>query len=156
MPIAPRRRCGWPLQRCAPASWRLARTAVAGGLAARGGGRPGSSGLQEARCASRNYTVRKSAALRPRSLLPPCDGATDAMLCRMNTRVDHALEDVLRLSAEERSAVAAALIDSLETGEEGSVAEAWRTELLRRRADLRAGLVKAAPWSEVRARMSAM
>lgn len=74
----------------------------------------------------------------------------------MNARVDHVLEDVLRLSAEERSAVAAALIDSLETGDEGSVAEAWRAELLRRRADLRAGLVRADSWSEVRARMSAM
>lgn len=78
------------------------------------------------------------------------------MLFHMNARVDHVLEDVLRLSAEERSAVAAALIDSLETGEEGSVAEAWRTELLRRREELRSGAVRAAPWSEVRARMSAM
>ena len=74
----------------------------------------------------------------------------------MKARVDHVLEDVLRLSAEERSAVAAALIDSLETSEEGSVAEAWRTELLRRRQELRVGVVQAASWSEVRARMSAM
>jgi putative addiction module component (TIGR02574 family) len=79
-----------------------------------------------------------------------------AMLCPMNARIDLVLEDVLRLSAEERSAVAAALIDSLETSDEGSVAGAWRAELLRRRADLRAGLVQGAPWSEVRARMSAM
>jgi putative addiction module component (TIGR02574 family) len=78
------------------------------------------------------------------------------MLWLMNARVDHVLEDVLRLSAEERSAVAAALIDSLETGEEASVTEAWRTELLLRREQLRSGVVQAAPWSEVRARMSAM
>jgi putative addiction module component (TIGR02574 family) len=76
------------------------------------------------------------------------------MLFSMNARVDHVLEDVLRLSAEERSAVAAALIDSLETGEEGSVAEAWHNELLRRRAELRAGVVNASPWSDVRARLS--
>ena len=74
----------------------------------------------------------------------------------MNARVDHLLEDVLRLSGEERSAVAAALIDSLETDDEGSVTEAWRTELRRRRDELRAGVVKSAPWAEVRARMSAM
>ena len=74
----------------------------------------------------------------------------------MNARVDHLLEDVLRLSAEERSAVAAALIDSLETSDEGAVNDAWRTELLRRRAELRAGGAKAEPWAEVRARMSAM
>ena len=82
--------------------------------------------------------------------------AMDAILRCMNARVDSVLEDVLRLSAEERSAVAAALIDSLESGEEGSVVEAWRVELLRRRAELRAGAVQGAPWSEVRARMIAM
>lgn len=82
--------------------------------------------------------------------------AMDAKLFPMNSRVDHILEDMLRLSAEERCAVAAALIDSLETGEENSVAEAWRTELLRRRAELRAGVAQAVPWSDVRARMSAM
>jgi putative addiction module component (TIGR02574 family) len=74
----------------------------------------------------------------------------------MNARVDHVLEDVLRLSADERAAVAVALIDSLETADEASIAEAWRTELLRRRQELRSGVVKAAPWPEVRARMSAM
>ncbi len=79
-----------------------------------------------------------------------------AMLCPMNARIDLVLEDVLRLSPEERSAVAAALIDSLETSDESSVASSWRAELLRRRADLRAGVVQGAPWSEVRARMSAL
>ena len=65
----------------------------------------------------------------------------------INARVDLVLEDVLRLSAEEPSAVVAALIVSLETGDEESVADAWRTELLRRRRELRAGQVQAAPWS---------
>ena len=79
-----------------------------------------------------------------------------AMLSLMNARIDLVLEDVLRLSPEERSAVAAALIDSLETSDESSVASSWRAELLSRRADLRAGVVQGAPWSEVRARMSAL
>ncbi len=61
-----------------------------------------------------------------------------------------------RLPAEERSAVAAALMHSLETGEKGSVAEAWRSERLCRRAELRAWVVRATIWSEVRARMNAM
>lgn len=74
----------------------------------------------------------------------------------MNDRVDHLLEDALRLSAEERSAVAAALIDSLEGAEEPSVAEAWRAELLRRRDALRGGEIAAAPWNEVRARLGAL
>lgn len=72
----------------------------------------------------------------------------------MNARVGLVLEDVLRLSAEERSAVVVALIDSLETSDDKSVAQAWRTELLRRRRELRAGEVQPAPWSEVRARTS--
>lgn len=73
----------------------------------------------------------------------------------MNARVVLVVEDALRLSAEERSAVGVALIDSLGTGDEGAVAEAWRAELLRRRSELRAGAVQAVPWSEVRARLSA-
>jgi putative addiction module component (TIGR02574 family) len=74
----------------------------------------------------------------------------------MNARVDHLLEDVLRLPAEERSAVAAALIDSLESTDEAAVSEAWRMELLRRRDDLRAGRLTAQPWASVRARFSAL
>lgn len=74
----------------------------------------------------------------------------------MNARVDHLLQDALRLSAAERSAVAAALIDSLETDDEPAVAETWHAELLRRRAELRAGAARPAPWAEVRARMNAM
>jgi len=79
-----------------------------------------------------------------------------AILFAMNAVVDHLLEDLLRLSAEERSAVAAALIDSLETDDEGSIADAWKAELIRRRSELRAGVAQAVPWSEVRARINAL
>ncbi len=89
-------------------------------------------------------------------LLETADASLGAILCNMNARVDHVLEDLLRLPAEERSAVAAALIDSLETDQEPSIAEAWRTELIQRRADLRAGVVRAVPWSDARARLSSM
>lgn len=74
----------------------------------------------------------------------------------MNARVDHLLDEVLGLPAEERSAVAAALIDSLEGTTDGSVAEAWQQERLRRREALRSGTVKALPWAEARARLSAL
>lgn len=74
----------------------------------------------------------------------------------MNARVDHVLEDALRLSADERSALAAALIDSLESSDEAAVSGAWRTELLKRRDDLRAGRTAAEPWATVRARLSAL
>ena len=71
----------------------------------------------------------------------------------MNARVDHLLDEVLGLSVDERSAVAAALIDSLEGSEDASVSEAWKLELLRRREGLRSGALAAVPWSEARARL---
>ncbi|MFN9278268.1 MAG: addiction module protein [Rubrivivax sp.] len=74
----------------------------------------------------------------------------------MNARVDHLLQDALSLSADERSAVAAALIDSLEGAEEASVSEAWREELLKRRDALRSGLCSGQPWTDVRARLGAL
>jgi putative addiction module component (TIGR02574 family) len=74
----------------------------------------------------------------------------------MNARVDHVLDEVLGLPAEERSAVAAALIDSLEGTADHSVTEAWRLELLRRRDALRSGQTKAVPWVEARARLASL
>ena len=72
----------------------------------------------------------------------------------MNARVDLLLDEVLELPPEERSAVAIALIESLEATDERSISEAWREELLQRRQSLRAGAVKATPWDEARARMA--
>ena len=74
----------------------------------------------------------------------------------INARVDHLLGEVLGLSAEERSAVAAALIDSIEGTEDRSVSDAWRQELLRRREALRTGATKALPWAQARARLTAL
>ena len=74
----------------------------------------------------------------------------------MNARAAHLLEDVLRLPAEERSAVAAALIDSLENTDETAISEGWRTELMRRRDDHRAGRVTAQPWASVKARLGSL
>jgi putative addiction module component (TIGR02574 family) len=74
----------------------------------------------------------------------------------MNARVDHLLHEVLELAPEERSAVAAALADSLEGTDSPAVSEAWRQELLARRDAYRSGSVKAKPWAEARARISAL
>ncbi len=74
----------------------------------------------------------------------------------MNARVDHLLDEVLGLPAEERSAVAAALIDSLEGTEDAAVSDAWKRELLARREALRSGSAKAVSWAEARARLSAL
>ena len=72
----------------------------------------------------------------------------------MNARLDHLLHDALELSPEERSAVAAALVDSLEGADAATVSQAWKLELLARREAYRSGTVKANPWTEARARMS--
>ena len=74
----------------------------------------------------------------------------------MNARVDHLLDEVLGLPAEERSALAVALLDSLETADEATVSELWRAEVNRRRAELRAGRVRAVPWAEVRQRLNSL
>jgi len=74
----------------------------------------------------------------------------------MNARVDHLLDEVLGLPAEEHSALVVALLDSLEIADDVAVSELWRAEVNRRRTDLRAGRVKAAPWAEVRQRLSSL
>ena len=92
----------------------------------------------------------------PRSSKPTPLAALADRLILMNIRVDHLLEDVLRLSVDERSAVAAALIDSLESSDEAAVSAAWRAELLKRREDLRSGHAAAQPWADVRTRLSTL
>jgi putative addiction module component (TIGR02574 family) len=79
-----------------------------------------------------------------------------ARLALMNARVDHLLDEVLGLPADERSALAVALLDSLETADEATISELWRAELIKRRAALRAGQVQALPWTEVRQRLSSL
>ena len=90
------------------------------------------------------------------SVGPPTQGTPGARLALMNARVDHLLDEVLGLPVEERSALAVALLDSLETADEATISELWRTEVNRRRAELRAGHVQAAPWTEVRQRLSSL
>ncbi len=74
----------------------------------------------------------------------------------MNARVEHLLDEVLALPADERSVVAVALLDSLENADSDAVSEAWRVEIKRRRAELRAGAVRAVPWTEVKPRLGSL
>ena len=74
----------------------------------------------------------------------------------MNARVDHVLDEVLALPVDERSAVAAALLDSLEDADTASISDAWRAEVKRRRDELRSGVVRAVPWSEVKQRLGSL
>ena len=74
----------------------------------------------------------------------------------MNAPVDHLLDEVLRLPAEERSALAIALLDSLESSDEAALQDAWRAEIRRRRDELRSGAVRAEPWNQVRQRLGSL
>jgi putative addiction module component (TIGR02574 family) len=85
-----------------------------------------------------------------------CSRSLSAKLLSMNARVDHLLDEVLALPADERSAVAIALLDSLENADGDNVSEAWRAEVKRRRGELRAGNVRATPWAEVKQRFRSL
>jgi len=74
----------------------------------------------------------------------------------MNARVDHLLDEALGLPTDERSALVVALLDSLEGSDDSAISDAWRQELRTRQAALRAGTVKPVPWSESKARLSAL
>ncbi len=68
--------------------------------------------------------------------------------------MDHLIEEGLALEPAERSAVAVALLDSLEGDEAGAVTKAWLEEIRQRRVQLQSGAVQAVPWIEARARLS--
>ncbi|WP_044966804.1 addiction module protein [Sorangium cellulosum] len=71
--------------------------------------------------------------------------------------VENVLVAALRLSAEDRAAVAAALIQSLDETEQTTekVEAAWAEEIQRRLADVDAGVVTPVPWPEARRRILA-
>ncbi len=74
----------------------------------------------------------------------------------MDAHLDHLIDEALALAPDERSAVVLALLDSLDSQDEASVARAWADEIRQRKADLRSGATMAVPWSEARARLSAL
>ncbi len=74
----------------------------------------------------------------------------------MNARIDHLIDEALQLAPDERSAMVVALLDSLDGDDEASVAKAWAEEIRRRKVDLHSGAATASPWSEARARLSAL
>jgi putative addiction module component (TIGR02574 family) len=74
----------------------------------------------------------------------------------MNARVDQLLTEALGLPTDERSALVVALMDSLEGSADASISDAWREEVRQRKQALKAGTLKATPWVEARARLSAL
>jgi putative addiction module component (TIGR02574 family) len=73
----------------------------------------------------------------------------------MSPEVSDLLKRALALPADERSALANTLLDSLEQTEE-SVQAAWDDEVARRTQDLKAGKAVTVPWEELHQELLAM
>jgi putative addiction module component (TIGR02574 family) len=60
------------------------------------------------------------------------------------------LDDALGLPDEQRAALAAVLIASLDESVDEDAEAAWATEIARRLRDVQSGAVKTIPWSQAR------
>ena len=60
------------------------------------------------------------------------------------------LDAALKLNEQEKAAIAASLIESLDSEYDEGCGEAWAVEVAKRMRELDSGQVKAIPWSEVR------
>jgi len=65
------------------------------------------------------------------------------------------LNDALRLPDEQRAALAAALIDSLDHGVDEDAEAAWSVEIARRLREVESGQVKTVPWPQARQMIAA-
>jgi putative addiction module component (TIGR02574 family) len=65
------------------------------------------------------------------------------------------LKKALALPTEERAALAASLLDSLDSDVDEDAEAAWAIEVNRRVTELDAGAVKTIAWAEVRRRLAA-
>ncbi len=76
----------------------------------------------------------------------------------MNARVDQIFDEARFLLSEDRTMLTLALLDSLEGEQvdEAEVERAWIAEARRRSDGLRDGSIKAVPWAEAKARLSAL
>lgn len=71
----------------------------------------------------------------------------------MATLAEELYQKALDLDEKERAALAARLIESLDTEIEEGVEAAWLVEIERRMEELDSGKVRSIPWEEVRARL---
>jgi putative addiction module component (TIGR02574 family) len=60
------------------------------------------------------------------------------------------LNDAMRLPDEQRAALAAALIESLDGGVDEDAEAAWAVEIARRLREVESGHVKTIPWPQAR------
>lgn len=72
----------------------------------------------------------------------------------MATSRDDIFRRALSLAERDRADLIAALIESLDSGVEEGVEEAWRAEIERRAQELESGAVQSIPWEVVRERLA--
>jgi len=68
----------------------------------------------------------------------------------MATKIKQVIEDIKKLSSDEKALVAHCLISSLETTQDEGVEEAWADLAERRYAELVSGDVEPVSWEEVK------
>lgn len=68
----------------------------------------------------------------------------------MKTEEEKLIEGALRLPKRARAALAAGLLESLDTEIDEDAEEAWDREIARRLEEIDSGRVKMVPWSEAR------
>jgi putative addiction module component (TIGR02574 family) len=71
----------------------------------------------------------------------------------MTRETEKLAAEALKLPPEGRAALAAKLIESLETQVDEDAEAAWSVEIAQRIADLESGKIKGLPWSEARRRI---
>ena len=71
----------------------------------------------------------------------------------MTTDYSNLFREAMNLPPDARGALAAKLIDSLDSEEDSGAAQDWEQEISRRIAELESGEVETIPWSEVRKRL---
>lgn len=71
----------------------------------------------------------------------------------MSMTVEQIVDEALGLPSEARALLADRLVESLDPAEDGYVRQLWAAEALRRRDEVRAGLVRTIPGEEGLARI---
>lgn len=71
----------------------------------------------------------------------------------MKSSAKDILDQALKMSEDDRAAIAERLLASLDAKPDQAVEEAWQQEIQRRLSELDRGDVECVPWEEVRARL---
>ena len=74
----------------------------------------------------------------------------------MNARTDQLLHELLALPSDERTEVAVALLESLESEDSAAISNTWREEIRRRKEEIASGKARFSSWAEVKSRIRSM